>query len=168
MELILSVANSKANVKRVVLKSDTLIGRHAACDLRVASDLVSRRHCLLVLRAGQVWVRDLGSANGTFLNSVRLAPYDDVPLERGQELAIGPLRLVVEAIAEQAGEGVELPLETVHFFAEGIADTVAELKNPAQPAVPPAAETPRNEAPQDPGGSTLGEIPISRDNPYRR
>jgi pSer/pThr/pTyr-binding forkhead associated (FHA) protein len=34
--------------------------------------MISRRHCLLSLRGGQVWVEDLGSRNGTRLNDEAL------------------------------------------------------------------------------------------------
>ena len=42
-----------------------VLGRGTDCAHRLADPLVSRRHCALSLRGGQVWVDDLGSRNGT-------------------------------------------------------------------------------------------------------
>lgn len=48
--------------------AEVTIGRGADCDLQIRSPLVSRRHCQLVLRGDQVYVRDLGSSYGTAVN----------------------------------------------------------------------------------------------------
>jgi hypothetical protein len=49
-----------------------VLGRGDGCGHRLADPLVSRQHCELSLRGGQVWVEDLVSRNGTFLNGERL------------------------------------------------------------------------------------------------
>ena len=49
-----------------------VLGRGPGCGQRLADPLVSRRHCELSLRGGQVFVEDLGSCNGTSLNRLRL------------------------------------------------------------------------------------------------
>jgi pSer/pThr/pTyr-binding forkhead associated (FHA) protein len=58
-----------------------VVGRNACCDVRIASNRVSRRHCTISVVAGQVEVRDLGSSNGTLVNgrqvrSAKLHPGD--------------------------------------------------------------------------------------------
>lgn len=54
---------------------------------------VSRRHCKISYREGKCFVEDLGSANGTFLNGKRLAPYLPHVLEDGDELQLGHVKL---------------------------------------------------------------------------
>jgi len=49
-----------------------VLGRGAGCGHRLADPLASRQHCELSLRGGRVWVEDLLSRNGTFLNGERL------------------------------------------------------------------------------------------------
>lgn len=46
----------------------SVIGRSGACDLHVPSDDVSRQHAVIWQEAGSVWLGDLGSSNGTYLN----------------------------------------------------------------------------------------------------
>jgi serine/threonine-protein kinase len=57
--------------ERIVLaKETTVIGRADECDLVLRRPDVSRRHCRIVRLADQVIVEDLGSSQGTRINSV--------------------------------------------------------------------------------------------------
>src|SRR5260370_38016136 len=47
-------------------------GRSAECDYWSNQSLISRRHCSFSLRDGPIWVQDLGSLNGTYLNGARI------------------------------------------------------------------------------------------------
>jgi EAL domain-containing protein (putative c-di-GMP-specific phosphodiesterase class I) len=48
------------------------VGRLPGLSLFLASESVSKEHAEIVLRDGVPWVRDLGSKNGTFVNSARV------------------------------------------------------------------------------------------------
>jgi pSer/pThr/pTyr-binding forkhead associated (FHA) protein len=50
----------------------SVVGRELACDISLDSSRVSRRHCCLAFGNGEVLVRDLGSANGTWINGRRI------------------------------------------------------------------------------------------------
>lgn len=56
---------------------------------------VSRRHIKLTREGGTVMVQDLNSANGTFLNGMRLLPYQPRVLRNNDELMLGRLALRV-------------------------------------------------------------------------
>jgi pSer/pThr/pTyr-binding forkhead associated (FHA) protein len=57
---------------------------------------ISRRHARILKREGTVVVEDLGSINGTFVNSKRLAPYLPEVLHHGDQLQLGKLLIEVE------------------------------------------------------------------------
>jgi len=54
---------------------------------------VSRRHAKIIRRRSEVFIEDLGSINGTFLNGEKLTPYRFVVLKSGDELQLGKLVL---------------------------------------------------------------------------
>jgi ABC-type multidrug transport system ATPase subunit len=74
-----------------VLKDKITIGREANADLRVSEALafVSARQAEILKTGQQFFVRDLNSTNGTYLNSQRLAPNVEVPLNDNAILRIG-------------------------------------------------------------------------------
>jgi hypothetical protein len=63
------------------------IGRSTACEVQLTSGLVSRRHARLTLSHLGVNVEDLGSRNGVYVNSVRVA--GAVRLKPGDRLSVG-------------------------------------------------------------------------------
>ncbi|HIE38937.1 MAG TPA: FHA domain-containing protein [Anaerolineales bacterium] len=75
---------------------DTAHGIFPDLDLTADGGLemgVSRRHAKIIQRGGEFFIEDVGSANGTFLNDQRLTPYLPYPLNEGDEIQIGRLRL---------------------------------------------------------------------------
>jgi len=56
---------------------------------------VSRHHAKITRRGREVFIEDLGSINGTFLNRKKLIPYLSQVLKSGDELRLGKLILRV-------------------------------------------------------------------------
>jgi len=78
-----------------------LIGRDGSCDLALRDDaLVSRNHAQIECTNDTCQIMDLGSDNGTFLESgtgkLRLLPRISFPLTPGNQLEIGRYRLTLE------------------------------------------------------------------------
>lgn len=53
-------------------QAEILLGRDSHCDLPLPDDTVSVRHARLSHHHGQWWLEDLGSTNGTRLNSEKV------------------------------------------------------------------------------------------------
>ena len=70
-----------------------VIGRGEECQLRPRSDVISRKHCALVVTESQVILEDYGSKNGTHLNGERVE--GNCGLKSGDQLKIGPLEFEV-------------------------------------------------------------------------
>ncbi|WP_437752164.1 FHA domain-containing protein [Sorangium sp. So ce1389] len=91
--------------ERIALRSRVLIGRSAACDLRVEDPRVSSEHASLGW-TGAIWeVRDLGSKNGTFVGERRLAAGERIPLLPGDLLTLGAPRPPATAFVRADAEG---------------------------------------------------------------
>jgi anti-anti-sigma regulatory factor len=67
-----------------------LIGRDRSCHLRLGSAQVSKQHATLEQRDGRVYLRDLGSTNGTLING-RLIRDLEVDIRNGDQFQIGPV-----------------------------------------------------------------------------
>jgi hypothetical protein len=59
-------------IRKQIRGARMVIGRGEACDLRLTDASVSRRHLEVVVGAGGLVVRDLGSNNGTTVNGAKL------------------------------------------------------------------------------------------------
>ena len=87
----LVIVSGPGQGRRERLLGDTiLIGRSNACQVMLDDEQVSRRHAELRLADGSWTVRDLGSANGTFVNGRRLGANERVPLGPADRLRFGP------------------------------------------------------------------------------
>jgi pSer/pThr/pTyr-binding forkhead associated (FHA) protein len=82
---------SKTNEPRSFELNDeiTFIGRSAVNDVRINDNYVSREHVMLRKLGDRVFVRDLGSRNGTFLNGRPLRPGTEVEVREGVSIVIG-------------------------------------------------------------------------------
>jgi pSer/pThr/pTyr-binding forkhead associated (FHA) protein len=110
MEVKLLVLNGKQKDREVPLpRTIFLIGRDQECHLRLHSLIVSRRHCAIACWAGKVAVRDLKSANGTFINNQRVV--GEVKVTDGDRLQVGPLAFCfrVRRTAPEAPPGTVSP-----------------------------------------------------------
>jgi pSer/pThr/pTyr-binding forkhead associated (FHA) protein len=76
-----------------ITKKEFVIGRDPKCHLRPSSGAVSKKHCTLIFRDGKLFVRDLNSTNGTFINDKQIK--GEHPLSNEDKLSIGPLSFLV-------------------------------------------------------------------------
>ena len=70
-----------------------LIGRDPECQFRPNSPLVSRHHCVIVHDEYAVRIRDLGSKNGTIVNSERI--HGDHVLASEDAITVGDVTLQI-------------------------------------------------------------------------
>jgi len=73
-------------------KLPVLLGRGSDAGIQVLDGFASRRHCEISERDGALFVRDLGSKNGSFVNG-RYA--SESSLRPGDELSVGATTFVV-------------------------------------------------------------------------
>lgn len=78
-----------------VTRAGGVIGRSSACEVRLPDATISRRHAEIRRLGGRWMLSDLGGANGTWLNDVRLEGGQLMPLVPGDRIALGPWVLQV-------------------------------------------------------------------------
>ncbi len=67
-----------------------MIGRDRSCHLRLGSAMVSKFHSAIELRDGRIFVRDLGSTNGT-ISTAALCGTPKLEIRDGDRIQIGPV-----------------------------------------------------------------------------
>jgi serine/threonine protein kinase len=70
------------------------IGRGASCHLRFTERSVSRQHAVILVGKKGTYIRDDGSALGTFLNGNRIPANVPMPLKHGDVVRIGYLQML--------------------------------------------------------------------------
>lgn len=97
-------------VKHVYLAKDrTTLGRRGDNDIVLDNPAVSGRHCVFELRGlADVYVEDVGSTNGTFVNNKRVKRQQ---LQDEDVVAIGSFRVRYLAASEESGFGATSVLQ---------------------------------------------------------
>ena len=83
----------------LLIERDMVIGRHQQADIVLQASHISRRHAALVLKEQQLWIQDLGSSNGTFVNGQKVT---EQQLSANDEINFESIRFKVEQDVEQA------------------------------------------------------------------
>lgn len=92
--------NSSEHQVIVITKEDFVIGKKASeVDGLITNDkMISRVHCKIMKKDEQLWIMDLLSANGTFVNQARIKSNQVYPIKNGDmiQLADRSFKLVME------------------------------------------------------------------------
>jgi hypothetical protein len=120
------------------VKDPSMVGRDPSCEIVVTDGSVSRRHSRLERRAGAWWVVDQGSANGTYVNSLKVA---EQALRNNQELRFGAMAFRVD-LHEDPEATVATP-----FLADDSATVMAPSTPPPVPQAAPPPPLPSTPAP---------------------
>jgi pSer/pThr/pTyr-binding forkhead associated (FHA) protein len=136
----LVIQNQGMTGRACELQTDrTTIGRVEDNTFQIADPSVSSHHCEIHLRGSDIFIRDLNSTNGTFINNDKIA---EQVLKPGQVLRLGQ---------------VELKLET-----EGATHTPAPASGSASPSTPlPSGAPARKQVDATmlmPRGVSLGDL----------
>jgi hypothetical protein len=83
-------AASRLALPADLLKARMVLGRSSSCELVLGDDTVSRRHAELRVEEGRWLLRDLGSANGTYVNGRRVV---EAEVRSGDVVHLGGCRL---------------------------------------------------------------------------
>jgi pSer/pThr/pTyr-binding forkhead associated (FHA) protein len=156
----LTIETGKHKGKRLKLPvGESVIGRDNDVGIRIASQDVSRRHCLIVVSEDSVLVRDLESSNGTFVNGAPIS--GDTALNPGDLLVVGPMGFRYQSSSEDAAAKTSVKPkpsrpgkdpglsddDIANFLTDGSEDASAtddttEIGSPLT-GIPPAAPPPK-------------------------
>ena len=131
--------------QEISIDRDMLVGRHQDADVLLQSAEISRKHAAFLLKDQALWLQDLKSSNGTFVNDQRLLEQealikdgDIVQFASFKFSVLAPMPVAVEQKVVQPAEAVAVaeivqPVEAPQAVIEKeerivapVAETVAE------------------------------------------
>ncbi|MFK7985891.1 MAG: DUF4388 domain-containing protein [Sandaracinaceae bacterium] len=77
---------------------EIVVGRSSELDMVLVEDMVSRRHAKITVTGDQIFIQDLGSTNGTFVNGEKIKR---ARLQEGDHILIGTS--IIKLIANDGG-----------------------------------------------------------------
>lgn len=97
--LLIDVQGTEMGRVRVLNGFEVLLGRSADAGIWIGDDGVSRRHARLLLGAQTYAIEDLQSANGTFVQGVRVVGRRS--LNEGDQIQVGPTALFRYTVTDE-------------------------------------------------------------------
>ncbi|WP_284119244.1 FHA domain-containing protein [Acinetobacter seifertii] len=97
--------------QEITVDRDMLVGRHQDADLLLQAAEISRRHAALLLKDQLLWVQDLNSSNGTFVNDIRIE--QEKQLHDGDIVQFASFKFSVLAPAQKITDLPEVEAEPV-------------------------------------------------------
>lgn len=88
----------KTNVNIPITSSELIIGRSAreATFVIQGNTNVSRSHCSIYSQGGSIFIRDLDSLNGTYVNGLKISSNVDTALSIGDKVMVADEEFIVE------------------------------------------------------------------------
>jgi len=112
-----------------------VIGRGSDCDLVLDEPEMSRRHAVIENSGDGIYLRDLGSANGTFVNGVQVR---DAVLHPDDQIAFDQNRFLLEAPSlPTRADGAQLAVDPDDST---ITQTMRAVPRPSASAPAPAID----------------------------
>jgi len=101
--------------QEISVDRDMLVGRHQDADVLLQAAEISRRHAALLLKDQLLWVQDLNSSNGTFINGIRIE--QEKQLHDGDIVQFASFKFSVLAPAKEILDLPEIEAEPVQTAA---------------------------------------------------
>ncbi|MGX5700590.1 FHA domain-containing protein [Acinetobacter kookii] len=126
--------------QEISIDRDMLVGRHQSADIVLQAGEISRKHAAFLLKDQALWLQDLNSSNGTFLNDLRIE--HETLLKEGDIVQFASLKFSVLAPAKDIEpaltETESVPTSAQPAEAGAVSETAAA--EPVEPAAKTAAQ----------------------------
>jgi hypothetical protein len=133
ISLVVLTAGKMMGKEIPITAAEFRIGKDPSCQLKPATG-VSDKHCAFLVKQGKLFLVDLGSSEGTFVNDNKISA--EVELKLKDKVKVGPLLFEVKFEAPTANPAVAAPAAKPAVAAPAAKPAVAA------PAAKPAVAAP--------------------------
>ncbi len=124
------VAISPKGTRKIfpLVAQETTLGRQNDCDLKIPLSEISRKHCQIIVEENSVRIKDLESANGTFVDGEKVTEQE---LKPGNVISLaGAINFMIQINGEPA------EIDEIKLRQKPKAPTPPKETKPAEPAAP--------------------------------
>lgn len=108
--------------KEISIEQDMLVGRHQDAGLLLQAAEISRRHAAFLLKDDALWIQDLNSSNGTFVNDLRIE--HETRLKQGDIVQFASQKFSVFAPVKPLDKPIEPEAIQTHSVIEPVVESV--------------------------------------------
>lgn len=144
------------NSQQFDIQGTMVIGRESTCEINIPVEYLSRRHAELSIQGGKLVVRDLESANGTYVNGRRVT---EATLQDGDKLKFDVLTFTVKGPQHDPNKTIIRQVKDFKPQLEQARQEQARKKAQTQQPAPP---------PADPAAATVSRSGTARQTPESR
>jgi len=107
-QVVVQTSSPKGVQTYVFHKSEIIFGRSGKVDLSVDEAGISREHLSIKAENGIIYIADLNSLNGAFVDGQKIAPHEFVAISENSKVSFGkcPVTLKISLPAVQAAQPV--------------------------------------------------------------
>ena len=127
--------------QEISIDRDMLVCRHQTADILLQQSEISRKHAAFLLKEHALWLQDLGSSNGTYVNNVQIAA--ETLLKQGDIVQFASLKFSVF----EPAKALEDVVESVEAATLGAAVVETPISQPSEAVA--ASETAQAEVSAD-------------------
>ncbi len=117
---------------------NTTIGRSNTSTIPIDDETLSRYHVNITLKNSVVYIADMESENGTFIDGSRLESNTATELSGGEEIMVGDLRMIFATLDDSPTRPIEVPEETTQRVDLPDAEFYIEIADSYQTVAPGA------------------------------
>ena len=103
-----------------------IVGRDEDCDLKLTAKGISRHHVEIRRSGDHLWIRDLGSKNGTFVNHQKLQQAE--LLEDGDIISIGKFKFCLKSIESDTDSMTETDIIDISKDFDSLASLEPKIR----------------------------------------
>uniref|UniRef100_A0A1Y1LQK1 FHA domain-containing protein n=4 Tax=Photinus pyralis TaxID=7054 RepID=A0A1Y1LQK1_PHOPY len=104
----------------IIRREETRIGRNRQCDFPSRNINVSRDHAVFITSNGRLYVKDNRSANGTYVNCIRIQPFFNREIFHNDEVGLGLHSQLEVELPELSSNGGSLHSENLIFIVKHV------------------------------------------------
>lgn len=87
---------NKEPQEHLLESSTATIGRSSQCEVVINHESMSRKHCLVEVEDGKIYITDLGSTNGVSIDGKRITPHEKTFYLNSLPLVVGAATINIE------------------------------------------------------------------------